>query len=117
VTDEITLTLPAQEDFRHIANLVVGGLAARRDMTYENLEDLQVAFDTLLAIREDEDDITVTLCVEAGQVRAKIGPFPSASLAQLDEGPEGLAPRRVLETVCDSLEVEGDYVELRKQVA
>ena len=117
MSDEIRLTLPAQEDFRHIAHLVVGGLGARRDITFEDLEDLQVAFDTLLAVRDDEDEITVTLCVENGEVRAKVGPFPDASLEQLDQGPAGLAPRRVLETVCDSVEVDGAFVELTKQVA
>jgi hypothetical protein len=117
VTDEIRLTLPAQADFRHIANLVVGGLAARRDITFEHLEDLQVAFDTVLGIREDDDDITVTMCFEDGHVRAKVGPFDADALAQLDEGPGGLEPRRVLETVCDGVTVDGGYVELTKQVA
>jgi hypothetical protein len=116
VADEIRLTLPAQEDFRHIAHLVVGGLGARRDITFEDLEDLQVAFDTLLAVRDDEEEITVTLCVEDGNVRATVGPFPDDSLAQLDAGPAGLAPRRVLETVCDTVAVEGAFVELTKQV-
>ena len=117
MTDEIQLTLPAQEDFRHIANLVVGGLAARRDITFEHLEDLQVAFDTVLAFREDDDDITLTMCVEDGQVRATVGPFAGDALAQLDEGPSGLEPRRVLETVCDAVAIDGQYVELTKQVA
>ena len=117
MTDEIQLTLPAQEDFRHIAHLVVGGLGARRDVTFEDLEDLQVAFDALLAVRDDDENITVTLCVEDGEVRAKIGPFAPDAIAQLDEGPGGLAPRRVLETVCDSVSVDGPYVELTKQVA
>jgi hypothetical protein len=116
MTDEIRLTLPAQEDFRHIAHLVVGGLGARRDLTFEDLEDLQVAFDTLLAVRDDDEDITVTLSVDDGRVRATIGPFPDDALEQLDDGPAGLAPRRVLETVCDTIEIDGRYVELTKQV-
>lgn len=117
MTDEIQLTLPAQADFRHIANLVIGGLAARRDVTFDHLEDLQVAFDTVLAIREDDDDITVTMCIEEGHVRATVGPFADDALAQLDEGPDGLEPRRVLEMVCDGVMVDGQYVELTKQVA
>jgi hypothetical protein len=117
MSDEIRLTLPAQEDFRHIAHLVVGGLGARRDLTFEDLEDLQVAFDTLLAVRDDEHDITMTLSVEGGRVRATVGPFADDALDQLDDGPAGLAPRRVLETVCDTVEIDGNYVELTKQVA
>jgi hypothetical protein len=116
VSDEIKLTLPAQEDFRHIAHLVVGGLGARRDLTFEDLEDLQVAFDTLLGVRDDDDGITVTLCVEDGHVRATVGPFPDTALEQLEDTPGGLAPRRVLETVCDTVEIDGRFVELTKQV-
>ena len=120
MTDEVTLTLPAQEDFRHVAHLVVGGLGARRDMTYEDLEDLQVAFDAILACRDDDDDIVVTMSVEDGVVRASIGPFDEAALERLDAGRGGLAPRRVLETVCDTVSVTvrdgASWVGVTKQV-
>jgi len=121
VTDEVTLTLPAQEDFRHVAHLVVGGLGARREMTYEDLEDLQVAFDAILACREDDEDIVVTMSVEGGVVRAAVGPFDESALERLDDDPGGLAPRRVLDTVCDNVSVtqrEGaSWVEVTKRVS
>jgi hypothetical protein len=117
VSDEIRLTLPAQEDFHHIANLVVGGLGARREITFDDLEDLQVAFDTLLSVREDDEEIVVTLCVDDGRVRASVGPFDGDALDRLDEATTGLAPRRVLETVCDTVEIDGSYVEVTKQVS
>ena len=41
-TDEIRLVIPAEEDFRPIAHLVTGGLATRLDVTYGDLDDLQV---------------------------------------------------------------------------
>ena len=104
--DEIRLSLPAQEDFRHVAHLVVGGLAARRDLTYDVLEDLQVAFDALLACRDDEDEIVVTMCVDNGEVRATVGPFTGPALAQLDRGPGDLPLRRVLDTVLDDVSVD-----------
>jgi hypothetical protein len=117
--DEIRLALPAQEDFRHVAHLVVGGLAARRDLTYDVLEDLQVAFDALLACREDDEEIVVTMCVEDGEVRATVGPFTSDSLAQLDRGPGDLPLRRVLATVLDDVSVDerdgASWVDLRKR--
>ena len=120
MTDEIRLTLPAQEDFRHVAHLVVGGLGARRDLTFEDLEDLQVAFDALLACREDDDDIEMTLCVENNEVRATVGPFDAAALAKLDEASTGLAPRRIVETVCDSVSVRerngASWIDVTKQV-
>ena len=120
-TDEIRLALPAQEDFRHVAHLVVGGLAARRDLTYDVLEDLQVAFDALLACRDDEEEIVVTMCVDDGEVRATVGPFSRDALAHLDRGPGDLPLRRVLDTVLDDVSVDerdgGSWVDLRKRTA
>jgi hypothetical protein len=120
VTEEVTLTLPAQEDFRHVAHLVVGGLGARRELTYEDLEDLQLAFDAILACREDDDDIVVTMSVEHGEVRASVGPFDDAALEQLDAEAGGLAPRRVLDTVCDTVSITerggASWIDVTKQV-
>jgi hypothetical protein len=120
MTEEVTLTLPAQEDFRHVAHLVVGGLGARRELTFEDLEDLQVAFDTLLSVRDDDEDIVVTMSVERGEVHASIGPFTEDALDRLDDGPGGLAPRRVLETVLDTVSVQerddGSWIEITKKV-
>ena len=120
MTEEVRLTLPAQEDFRHVAHLVVGGLAARRELTYEDLEDIQVAFDAVLGCREDDDDVVVSLRVDDHQLYASIGPFTHGALAQLDQDTGGLPLRRVLDTVCDSVEVNtragGSWVDLSKQV-
>jgi hypothetical protein len=106
VTDEIRLTLPAQEDFRHVAHLVVGGLAARLDLTFEDLEDLQVAVEAVLACRDDDAEINVTFGIDADAVRTTVGPFSGRSLAELDYDSSGLGLRRVLETVCDDFEIE-----------
>jgi len=120
VSEEIRLSLPAQEDFRHVAHLVVGGLAARRDLTYDVLEDLQVAFDALLACREDEGEITVSMSVDDGEVRASVGPFTPDALAQLDRGPGELPLRRVLQTVLDEVSVTdrdgGSWVDVEKRI-
>ena len=121
MTDEIRLVLPAQEDFRHIAHLVVGGLAARLDLTFEDLEDLQVAVEAVLGCRDDEEEVSVTFSVAAGAVRTTVGPFSARSLSELDGDSTELGLRRVLETVCDDFEVEqrdGDsWVALTKRTA
>jgi len=54
-TEEIRLVIPAEEDFRPIAHLVTGGLAMRLDVTYDDLDDLQVGIEALLALRDDAD--------------------------------------------------------------
>jgi|SRR5579862_1855004 len=121
MTDEITLVLPAEEDFRHIAHLVVAGLGARLDLTFEDLEDLQVAVESLLACRDDDGDIGVTVGVEGGAVHAAVGPFADGALEELDREGDDFGLRRVLETVCDTFEVEerdgGSWVELTKRAA
>ena len=95
-TDEIRLVIPAEEDFRPIAHLVTGGLAMRLDVTYADLEDLQVGIEALLALRAPET-------------------------VHEEDADGGLDLRRVLETVCDTHEIEeradGAWVELTKRVA
>ena len=118
MSDEITLVFPAQEDFHPVAHLVVGGLAARLDLTYEQLEDLQVAVDALLGCRDDEGDVSVIVTVESDIVRTTVGPFAPHALAELERDSSELGLRRVLETVTDSVQVEerdgGTWVALTK---
>jgi anti-sigma regulatory factor (Ser/Thr protein kinase) len=106
MSDEITLTVPAQEDFRQIAHLVVGGLGARLDLTYEDLDDLQTALDALLGRREDEGDIEVVVGQEDGEIRTSVGPFAEHDLDELESDSTALGLRRVLETVADGFEIE-----------
>jgi serine/threonine-protein kinase RsbW len=119
VNDVIRLTLPAEEDFRHVAHLVVGGLGARLDLTLEDLDDLQIALEALLGCRDDEGDIIVTVDSGDGAVRASVGPFPATSLDSLERNDAAFGLHRVLETVCDTFEVEerdgGSWVELTKK--
>jgi hypothetical protein len=119
--DEIRLVIPAEEDFRPIAHLVTGGLASRLDVTYDDLEDLQVAVEAVLALRDDTGDLTVVLSADGGVLRAALGPFPPDALQADASGSGGLDLERVLETVCDSHEVElredGAWVELTKRIA
>ena len=117
---EVRLVIPAEEEFRPIAHLVTGGLAMRLDVTYEDLEDLQVALDELLGLRDDEQDVTVALSVEDDVVRASVGPLPAGALHEEEPTADGLDLERVLETVCDTHEFEhrddGLWAELTKRV-
>jgi hypothetical protein len=103
--DEIRLVIPAEEDFRPIAHLVTGGLAMRLDVTYDDLDDLQVGIEALLALRDDTDELVLSLSADDGVLRASLGPFAPESLREAEtEG--GLDLHRVLATVCDTHEVE-----------
>ncbi len=121
MSDEIVLVVPAQEDFRPIVHLVVGGLAVRLDLTMDVLEDLQVALDALLVRRDDEGDVNVRVVFDEQAMRATVGPLPSAILEDLERDGNELGLRRVLETVCEAFEIEernGEtWIELVKQTA
>jgi hypothetical protein len=118
--DEISLTLPADEAFHPVAHLVLGGLAVRLDLTFENLEDLELALDTLLERFRDGSNVTLRVRVLDGELQTVVGPFTSVR-AELEEGAdESLNLRRILGTVCDRVEITdrdgGQWVELTKRV-
>jgi hypothetical protein len=120
--DEVTLTLPGRRDFYRIAHLVLGGLAVRLELTYEQLEDLQLGLASVLSEHEADVDLSVTLRVEGDAIRTVVGPFPTGRLHAAIEEASGdhLDLRRLLETVCDHVAVEerddGDWIELTKSV-
>jgi hypothetical protein len=106
MSDEITLVVPAQEDFRQIAQLVLGGLGVRADLTYEDLDDLQTALGALLGCRDDAGDMHIRFEVQNDAVRSTVGPFAESQLDELESDSTALGLRRVLETVVDGFEVE-----------
>lgn len=121
MTDEIRLVIPAEEDFRPIAHLVTSGLALRLDLTYEDLEDLQVAVEALVGLRDDDGELVIVLHAEEDVLRAEIGPFEPAALPETGDPASGLDLARVLDTVTDAHEVEsrddGAWVQLTKRIS
>jgi hypothetical protein len=117
--DEITLHLPRERPFFGVAQLVVGGLAVRLDLSFDQLEDLQVALGELLEQHETEREITVSVRVEGDTIHALLGPFDRSLEQELarDSG-DAVGLRRVLETVVDGVEVKNrdgqPWVELTK---
>ena len=73
--DVITLQLPRERPFFGVAQLVLGGLAVRLELSFEQLEDLQVALGELLEQHETEREITVSVRVEGETIHALVGPF------------------------------------------
>lgn len=123
--DAISLSIPHSEPFHGVARLVVGGLAARIDLSYEDLEDLQLA---LVSVLERDGyaagpEITVRLLVGEGTVGIAIGPLDPAELAaDLErQSEQGVPMRRLLETLVQEISVEerdgGHWLRLEKRVA
>jgi hypothetical protein len=118
--DEIRLTLPRERPFHRIAHLVLGGLAVRLDLTFDTLEDLQVALGELLERYEGDSDLQLVLRVLPDAIEARVGPFDGKLLRDELERDEAVGLRRVLDTVVDDVRIEeqdgAHWVELRKSV-
>jgi hypothetical protein len=119
-SDEIALTLPADDAFRRVAHLVLGGLAARLDVTFEHLEDLELALDALLERVEEDGDITLRVRVTDDELQATVGPFTSVRDDLEEDAAGALTLHRILGTVCDSVEIAdedgGQWVALTKRI-
>jgi hypothetical protein len=119
MTDEITLTFPPRQDFHRVAHLVLGGLAVRMDLTIENLEDLQIALDSILdGTDADGEPVTVRMSVRDGALETTIGPLPAHLLEEVEREQDGeLGLRRVLDSTVDDVLVDGQSIRLTKNVA
>lgn len=117
--DEITLTIPREEPFHEVAHLVLGGVAARLNLTFEHIDDLETALDTVLERAAEEGDVTVHLRLADGAIVTRVGPFAADRLRdELERDPEDdVTLRRILDTVVDGYELDGDgWLELTKAV-
>ena len=120
---EIELTLPADDAFRRVAHLVLGGLATRHDLTVETLEDLMLALDAVLSrYGEAQEEVTVRLSVGDEDLSLEIGPFHGHGVTrELEQkSDDALDLHRILYAVCDDVSVsaheETEWVELRKRL-
>jgi hypothetical protein len=115
--DEIILTIPREEPFHEVAHLVLGGVAARLDLTFESIDDLETALDAVLERAAEDGDVTVQLRLADGAIVTRVGPFAADRLrAELErDSPDDVTLRRVLDTVVDSYELDADgWLELTK---
>ena len=124
MTQAIELRIPNERPFHGVARLVVGGLAARHNLSYEALEDLQLA---LVSVLEGDAystaaEIRVELEVTDEAIAMAIGPLNGeavrADLEQSSDGDLGLG--RLLGTLVEDAGVEaregGDWLCLSKRV-
>lgn len=108
--ERIDLEAPLSGDFQAVVRLIVGGIAERVDFGFEDIDDLQLAVERLLA--EAGSSGTVCLSFEVGddRIRTRVGPLSEAKVAEAlrdgDVPPGRLTLRRILETVVDSFGVD-----------
>jgi hypothetical protein len=124
VTRPVELRIPNQRPFHGVARLVVGGLAARHNLSYEMLEDLQLALATVLEGDgyTSGSEVLVELDVGEDSITMAIGPLIGGAVrAELDRSDEhGLGLGRLLGTLVEDVELtereDGDWLRLEKRV-
>ena len=108
--DSIELTLPAGREWHAVARLVLGGIADRLNLPFEELDDLQLAVERLLVEAASQETVRMRVDVVEHGVRVGVGPLEEATLADALQGPDAapgeLTLRRILQTVVDSFGVE-----------
>src|ERR687894_506287 len=108
--DMIELTTPVGRAWEAVVRMVLGGIADRLDLGFDQLDDLQLAVERLLAEGDPKDPVSLSFEVTEGGVRARIGPLRDTALAEALQGPEPppgeLTLPRILSTVVDSYGVE-----------
>ena len=121
--DTVEITIPRERDFSIVAELVVGGVAARHDVTLDVLDDLQLALGSVLEHDDDDEgEISVHLRVSGGAIDVFLGPVGRRTVAEL-EGDAGaaLGLRRLLDTTVENVSLSsregGTWVELHKPFA
>lgn len=74
--DSLTLTVPNSRPYFGVARLFMGGLAARLDLAYEQMDDLQLAVETVLAeCSPAGDSVTLEATVGEEELSISVGPL------------------------------------------
>jgi hypothetical protein len=116
--DLITLTIPREQPFHGVAHLVLGGVAARRNLTFESIDDLETALEAVLERASEDGEVTVQLRLADQAIVTRVGPFAADDLREeLDRDDDSVGLRRIFDTVLDGYELDADgWLQLTKNV-
>ena len=110
MSDRIDLTTPVGRAWDPVIRLVLGGIGDRLVLGFDELDDLQLAVERLLAEARLEDRVTLSFEILERSVRVRIGPILTGAVAEALQGPPSkpgeLTLGRILQTVVDSYGVE-----------
>jgi anti-sigma regulatory factor (Ser/Thr protein kinase) len=108
--ERIDLEAPLSGDFHAVVRLIIGGIAERVDFAFEEIDDLQLAVERLLAEAGTVGSVNLSFEVGENSIRTRVGPLSEAKVATaLKDGeaaPGELTLRRILQTVVDSFGVD-----------
>jgi anti-sigma regulatory factor (Ser/Thr protein kinase) len=108
--ERIDLHAPLSGDFHAVVRLIIGGIAERVDFAFEEIDDLQLAVERLLAEAGQIGSVHLSFEVGDNGIRTRVGPLSESAIAEaLQDGevqPGHLTLRRILQTVVDSFGLE-----------
>jgi anti-sigma regulatory factor (Ser/Thr protein kinase) len=108
--ERIDLVAPLSGDFQAVVRLIIGGIAERVDFAFEEIDDLQLAVERLLAEAGTIGSVRLSFEVGAHGIRTRVGPLSEHKVAEAlrdgDAMPGELTLRRILQTVVDSFGVD-----------
>jgi anti-sigma regulatory factor (Ser/Thr protein kinase) len=124
-SEAIILSIPRERAFHGVARLVVGGVAARYELSFEHMDDLQLA---LASVLENDgycagSEVTVRITIHPESISMGIGPLNAQELrGDLEAEPaDEISLHRLLSTLVDTVELEegedGGWLRLEKNVA
>ncbi len=88
--EQIDLEAPLSGDFQAVVRLIVGGIAERVDFAFEEIDDLQLAVERLLAEAGTAGTVCLSFEVGENRIRTRIGPLSEAKVAEaLKDGDHG----------------------------
>ena len=108
--ERIDLEAPLSGDFQAVVRLIIGGIAERLDFAFEEIDDLQLAVERLLAEAGTVGSVHLSFEVGEQGIRARVGPLSEHKVAEAlgdgDAGAGELTLGRILQTVVDSFGVD-----------
>jgi 2-keto-3-deoxy-6-phosphogluconate aldolase len=108
--ERIDLEAPLSGDFQAVVRLIIGGIAERVDFAFEEIDDLQLAVERLLAEAGTVGSVRLSFEVGSNGIRTRVGPLSEHKVAEAlrdgEPAPGELTLRRILQTVVDSFGVD-----------
>jgi 2-keto-3-deoxy-6-phosphogluconate aldolase len=108
--ERIDLEAPLSGDFQAVVRLIIGGIAERVDFAFEEIDDLQLAVERLLAEAGTVGSVQLSFEVSTNGIRTRVGPLSEHKVAEAlrdgEAAPGELTLRRILQTVVDSFGVD-----------
>lgn len=104
--DTVRLRVRGDRDLRPVVRMTVGGLATRLDLSYAEMDDLQLGVESILDAVPEGAVLDLTIVVEERSVGVTVEPLDRTLLNELlpdrADGSPGL--RRLLETLVETVE-------------